>query len=80
MTKIQTQLDMMQTQQGVLFRDVIVVKKRLGSMQAFFQEDSQVWFGRFAVPSALLCWKQYTSCCRKDEKIQKKWVTHRIGL
>ena len=48
MTKIQTQLDMMQTQQAVLFRDVIVVKKRLGSMQAFFQEDSQVWFGRFA--------------------------------
>ena len=31
----------MQSQQGVLFRDLLVVQNRLGSMKAFFQDRLQ---------------------------------------
>ena len=37
MNKIRAQLHGMQRQQGVVFRDLLVVKKRLGSVQAFVQ-------------------------------------------
>ena len=39
MAKMQAQLYGMQTQQGTVFRDLLVLKKSLGSMQAFFKID-----------------------------------------
>ena len=38
---MQAQLNGMQTQQSVFFRDILVAKNLLGSMQAFYQDGLQ---------------------------------------
>ena len=73
---MQAQLYGMKTQQGVLFRGLLVIKKKIGVNVSFFFQDRLQRLSRFGsgditcrfpygmVPTALLlCWKQYSCCC-----------------
>ena len=65
MTKIQAQLYGMQSQQGVLFRDLLVVKNRLGLNQ-------EAWF----LP---LDYTGNSIAVAERQILQKKWAGNRVG-